>query len=255
MTICEHSRTASGIVFTCWSRQKARTLTSLEVTNSSINSTVVKFEPCIDRFEDESKVLELVLSLFGTGTVSAQRPSARDGAGDGRGTAEAPARAQGNDRSGVPPGSALGLNYGALRRRSAGGLQQHTNLTPPRSLSYLLRCARIGYPLGDARTRYVNTGCRLCAAAISLLLGRIVRWSGREIACSALSLARSAQAERDNESCFFVRAAGVHRFIRRYHVKSAFINFPPEFPSFSRSPNENLDKVYRTPMSLVSWRS
>ncbi|GBP62154.1 hypothetical protein EVAR_40604_1 [Eumeta japonica] len=35
----------------------------------------------------------------------------------------------------------------------------------------------------------------------------------------ALSLARSAQAERDNESSFFVRAAGVHRFIRRYHVK------------------------------------
>ncbi|GBP88661.1 hypothetical protein EVAR_66688_1 [Eumeta japonica] len=31
--------------------------------------------------------------------------------------------------------------------------------------------------------------------------------------CSALSLARSAQAERDNESCFFVCAAGVHRFI------------------------------------------
>ncbi|GBP67879.1 hypothetical protein EVAR_38347_1 [Eumeta japonica] len=31
----------------------------------------------------------------------------------------------------------------------------------------------------------------------------------------ALSLARSAQAERDNESYFFVRAAGVHRFKRR----------------------------------------
>ncbi|GBP21279.1 hypothetical protein EVAR_11674_1 [Eumeta japonica] len=44
--------------------------------------------------------------------------------------------------------------------------------------------------------------CRLCAVAISLLLGRIGRWSGREIARSALSLARSAQAERDNESCF-----------------------------------------------------
>ncbi|GBP45184.1 hypothetical protein EVAR_25889_1 [Eumeta japonica] len=56
---------------------------------------------------------------------------------------------------------------------------------------------------------------RLCAPAVSLLLGRIDRWSGREIARSVLSLARSAQAERDNESCFFVRAAGVHRFIRR----------------------------------------
>ncbi|GBP45036.1 hypothetical protein EVAR_23510_1 [Eumeta japonica] len=38
--------------------------------------------------------------------------------------------------------------------------------------------------------------------------------------CSALSLARSAQAQRDNESCFFVRAAGVHRFIRCYQVKN-----------------------------------
>ncbi|GBP30066.1 hypothetical protein EVAR_14583_1 [Eumeta japonica] len=48
--------------------------------------------------------------------------------------------------------------------------------------------------------------CRLCAAAVSLLLGRIGRnghGSGREIASSELSLARSAQAERDNESCFF----------------------------------------------------
>ncbi|GBP44316.1 hypothetical protein EVAR_27273_1 [Eumeta japonica] len=53
---------------------------------------------------------------------------------------------------------------------------------------------------------------RLFAAAISLLLERIGRWNGREIARSALSLARSAQAERDNESYFFVRSAGVHRF-------------------------------------------
>ncbi|GBP20153.1 hypothetical protein EVAR_5583_1 [Eumeta japonica] len=62
----------------------------------------------------------------------------------------------------------------------------------------------------------------LCAATASLLLRRIGRWSGREIARSALSLARSAQAERDNESCFFVCAAGVHRLIRRYHVKNAW---------------------------------
>ncbi|GBP35218.1 hypothetical protein EVAR_18343_1 [Eumeta japonica] len=47
--------------------------------------------------------------------------------------------------------------------------------------------------------------CRLCAAAVSLLFGRIGRWNGREIARSALSLARSAQAERDNESCFFIK--------------------------------------------------
>ncbi|GBP07058.1 hypothetical protein EVAR_4471_1 [Eumeta japonica] len=69
---------------------------------------------------------------------------------------------------------------------------------------------------------------RLRAAAVSLLLGRIGRWNGREIdasqaervgrsclsiGCSALSLARSAQAEFDIESCFFVRAAGVHPFL------------------------------------------
>ncbi|GBP28592.1 hypothetical protein EVAR_85791_1 [Eumeta japonica] len=79
----------------------------------------------------------------------------------------------------------------------------------------------------------------LCAAAVSFLFGRIGRSSGREIdasqaerlgrsclsiACSALSLARSAQAERDNESCIFVRAAGVHRFIRRYHIKKPITN-------------------------------
>ncbi|GBP06026.1 Cytochrome c oxidase assembly factor 4 homolog, mitochondrial [Eumeta japonica] len=59
-----------------------------------------------------------------------------------------------------------------------------------------------------------------CAAAVSLLHGRVGRWSGREIARSALSLARSAQAERGNESCFFVRAAGVHRsFYYHYGVK------------------------------------
>ncbi|GBP94741.1 hypothetical protein EVAR_52817_1 [Eumeta japonica] len=42
----------------------------------------------------------------------------------------------------------------------------------------------------------------LCAAAVSLLLERIGRWSGRGIARSVFMLVRSAQAERDNESCF-----------------------------------------------------
>ncbi|GBP69277.1 hypothetical protein EVAR_56821_1 [Eumeta japonica] len=62
--------------------------------------------------------------------------------------------------------------------------------------------------------------CRLRAAAVSLLLGRIGRCSGKEIARFALSLSRSAQAERDNESYFFVRAASVHRFIRRSYYLS-----------------------------------
>ncbi|GBP52339.1 Cuticle protein LPCP-23 [Eumeta japonica] len=68
---------------------------------------------------------------------------------------------------------------------------------------------------------------------LPILLGLIGRWSGRGtdasqterlgrsclyIASFALSLARSAQAERDNESRFFVRTPGVHQFKRRYHV-------------------------------------
>ncbi|GBP68287.1 hypothetical protein EVAR_57613_1 [Eumeta japonica] len=61
---------------------------------------------------------------------------------------------------------------------------------------------------------------------LSLFYSDIGRRSGREIARSALSLARSAQAERDNESCFFVRAASVHRFIRHYHVKNRLSTCP-----------------------------
>ncbi|GBP19609.1 hypothetical protein EVAR_102158_1 [Eumeta japonica] len=57
-------------------------------------------------------------------------------------------------------------------------------------------------PAGDADGR-LPVQCRLCAAAISLLLVRIGRWSGRELARSALSLVRLAHVERDNESCFF----------------------------------------------------
>ncbi|GBP76178.1 hypothetical protein EVAR_49975_1 [Eumeta japonica] len=58
-------------------------------------------------------------------------------------------------------------------------------------------------PSGEKKNIVTVFEHRLCAAAVSLLLlGRIGRWSGREIARSALSLERSAQAERDNESCF-----------------------------------------------------
>ncbi|GBP59540.1 hypothetical protein EVAR_83259_1 [Eumeta japonica] len=67
-------------------------------------------------------------------------------------------------------------------------------------------------PLSRSRENSSRVGG---AVAFSLLLGRIGRWSGREtnasqterlgrscfsIARSMLSLARSAQAERDNES-------------------------------------------------------
>ncbi|GBP26681.1 hypothetical protein EVAR_23451_1 [Eumeta japonica] len=64
----------------------------------------------------------------------------------------------------------------------------------------------IFYEIGGGPQLTKQITCRSCAVAVSLLLGRIGRWSGREIARSALSFARSAQAERDNESCFFVHA-------------------------------------------------
>ncbi|GBP62644.1 hypothetical protein EVAR_51890_1 [Eumeta japonica] len=76
--------------------------------------------------------------------------------------------------------------------------------------------ARLG---GDVDGKPYELLNMLCAAAVSLVLGCIGRWSGREIARSTLSLAHPAQAERDNDSCFFVHAAGVYRFIRRSHVK------------------------------------
>ncbi|GBP19388.1 hypothetical protein EVAR_12430_1 [Eumeta japonica] len=77
-------------------------------------------------------------------------------------------------------------------------------------LWHILADVHIQNKFQDEYTRRQFT-CRLCEAADSLLLGRIGRWSGKEIARSALSLARSAQAERDNESCFFVPAAGCVR--------------------------------------------
>ncbi|GBP52482.1 Xylulose kinase [Eumeta japonica] len=82
----------------------------------------------------------------------------------------------------------------------------------------------VAIPHADAEKIYSPMLARLCAAAVSLLFGRIGRWSEREIARSALSLVRSAQAERNNESCFFVRADGVHRLIRRSHVKNLEIS-------------------------------
>ncbi|GBP38073.1 hypothetical protein EVAR_95200_1 [Eumeta japonica] len=83
---------------------------------------------------------------------------------------------------------------------------------------------------------------QLCAATASLLLEYIGQWSGREIdasqagrlgrsclsiACSALSLARSAQAERDNESSFFPCGGG-HRTRAPPHRISVS---PPSLPS------------------------
>ncbi|GBP48959.1 hypothetical protein EVAR_32295_1 [Eumeta japonica] len=61
--------------------------------------------------------------------------------------------------------------------------------------------------------RHVKSGREIDASRAERL-GRLCLY------CSAHSYANSAQAEHDNESCFFVRAAGVHRFIRCYHVKN-----------------------------------
>ncbi|GBP69509.1 hypothetical protein EVAR_88409_1 [Eumeta japonica] len=59
-----------------------------------------------------------------------------------------------------------------------------------------------------------------CVPPLSLLYMDASADGVEEMARSALSLTRSALAERDNESCFFVRATGVHRFITRYHVEN-----------------------------------
>ncbi|GBP42245.1 hypothetical protein EVAR_29843_1 [Eumeta japonica] len=76
-------------------------------------------------------------------------------------------------------------------------------------------------PPTEASVPRRQLGGRLCATAVSLLLGRIGRWSGREmdalqaerldgsclsVTCSALSLARSARAERDNS-----RHSSIHK--------------------------------------------
>lgn len=61
---------------------------------------------------------------------------------------------------------------------------------------------------------------KLLCKIINALLGR----SSLSIAGSALSLARSSQTERDNESCYFVRAFGVNRFIRRYYDNKFYLS-------------------------------
>ncbi|GBP51651.1 hypothetical protein EVAR_96247_1 [Eumeta japonica] len=70
-----------------------------------------------------------------------------------------------------------------------------------------------------AVVQFIAVDGAVCGREIDASQAERLGRSCLSIARSALSLARSAQAERDNESCFFVRAAGVDRFIRRYHVK------------------------------------
>ncbi|GBP41554.1 hypothetical protein EVAR_20362_1 [Eumeta japonica] len=103
--------------------------------------------------------------------------------------------------------------------------------------------------------KYLIENCGLCAAAVSLVLGRIGRWSGREIARSTLSLARSAQAERDNESCFF-RVAVLCKSPRR-HFSNVTSSTPDLFES-TPSVHKMASRFYRpsprlrTGLTLVS---
>ncbi|GBP90037.1 hypothetical protein EVAR_68378_1 [Eumeta japonica] len=117
---------------------------------------------------------------------------------------------RGGARRGKGPRTRRNLAFSSGRAGGGAGRR-------PRSAVHSPRLLRRRFLLTSLTKQFT---CRVCAAAVSLLLGRIGQWSGREIARSALSLERSAQAERDNESCFFVRAAGVHRFIRSYHVNN-----------------------------------
>ncbi|GBP45764.1 hypothetical protein EVAR_76069_1 [Eumeta japonica] len=128
--------------------------------------------------------------------------------------------------SSSPPMDARDLRESHQRVRSATGARVQADVLTSRGKSvccslwrrrfksgvqfYKLRLAEyLEYPYAK-----YSILARSCAAAVSLLLGRVGRWRGREIAHSALSLARSAQAERDNESCYYV-----HRLIKHYHVK------------------------------------
>ncbi|GBP56788.1 hypothetical protein EVAR_91440_1 [Eumeta japonica] len=94
----------------------------------------------------------------------------------------------------------------------------------------------------------------LCTAAVSLLLGRICRWSGREIARSAISLARSAQAERDNESCFIMRA---HSFVHVW-IELIAVNFDPDHVPVIDVNSSSIVRSYLGPVfaigvTMPSW--
>ncbi|GBP33829.1 hypothetical protein EVAR_25431_1 [Eumeta japonica] len=111
-------------------------------------------------------------------------------------------------------GSAVGRERDVARFESgrAAPTADPTSTFFKLNISYLFRCVR---PLSLFHSDASADGVEDRSASQAERLGR----SYLSIARSALSLARSAQAERDNESRFFVRPACVHRFIRRYHIK------------------------------------
>ncbi|GBP63376.1 3-ketoacyl-CoA thiolase, mitochondrial [Eumeta japonica] len=92
----------------------------------------------------------------------------------------------------------------------------------------VLKAANVAPEIVDT----VNVGivnAVVCGLCLSLLLGHISRWSRREIARSALSLARSAQAERDNESCYFMSGASDGALAPRHGALKAGV--PRERPA------------------------
>ncbi|GBP66206.1 hypothetical protein EVAR_97157_1 [Eumeta japonica] len=85
-------------------------------------------------------------------------------------------------------------------------------------------------PVRVAGETLVRRMDRSCAAFVSLLLGhRPMEW--KRDRSSALSLARSAQAERDNESCFFLG----RRVALLFHSKASgsFLNARELIDKFS----------------------
>ncbi|GBP37853.1 hypothetical protein EVAR_21388_1 [Eumeta japonica] len=111
-------------------------------------------------------------------------------------------------------GTVIGRPAAPASPRVADGARGEDLASPDRYgfTSYLRRPAAIFWQHSQNSLRVG------CARSLSLFYSDASVDGVEEIVRSALSLARSAQEERDNESCFFGRAAGVHRFISRYHI-------------------------------------
>ncbi|GBP52698.1 Mannosyl-oligosaccharide glucosidase GCS1 [Eumeta japonica] len=114
-----------------------------------------------------------------------------------------------NDKN-IPLNKCRGQGYdGANTMEGTGGVQKLIKDIEPNAVCVHCAAHNLNLVLNDASGREID-------ALQAERLGQ----SCLSVTRSALSFARSAQAERDNESCFFVPAAGVHRLIRRYHVKN-----------------------------------
>ncbi|GBP19199.1 hypothetical protein EVAR_11521_1 [Eumeta japonica] len=137
------------------------------------------------------------------------------------------ARAQGKKKSlgkwsKLIPKTLKGQDQAAAPSLGGGPQRAPIPVSPSRGCLLTALPASAGSRIGelikilyDLYGRWRSFSFKGCMRALSFSSTRPMEWKrGRSF--RALSLARSAQAERDNESCFFVRAAGVHRFISRY---------------------------------------